>query len=78
MYTNNFWSDLFRDFAGTLNQLLLGESVIRTALQSSSFGNQAGTAETELAHLLLNVGTNLYIDTVRWSQTNNMWSMGKV
>lgn len=51
--------DLFGDFAGAFDQLLLGDQVVGAALQSSSLGHQACAAEAQLAHLLPNVRANL-------------------
>lgn len=52
-------TDLLGDLAGAVYQLLLGDGVGGAALQSSGFAHQAGAAGTQLAHLLLDVRTNL-------------------
>ena len=50
---------LLGDLAGAVDQLLFGERVVGAALQSPTFGHQPCAAETQLMHLLLNVGPNL-------------------
>lgn len=56
---------LLGDLASAVDKLLLSEAVIGTALECSSFGDQACAAVAQLRHLLLNVRANLQRTTGR-------------
>lgn len=56
---------LLGDLASAVDELLLGEAVVGTALECSSFGDQPCAAVAQLRHLLLNVRANLQTTTGR-------------
>lgn len=50
---------LLRDFAGALDQLLLGVGIAGAALQGSSLGHQCGASMAQLLHPVLDVEADL-------------------
>ena len=55
----NLSTYFLRHFAGTVNEFLLGDGIVGTALQCSRFSDKPSTAVAQLCYLLLNVGADL-------------------